>query len=368
MNTSVLDRFLDEMPSRGIPSCELTVTVDGETAYRRQVAMPDPKRNICFVCSVSKVTTCVAAMRMVEEGKIGLDDPVWKYLPAFRNLTVRQPDGSVRRAENELTVRHLFTMTGGLNYNLKTAPILRATADRKATTLEVVNSFAESPLDFEPGAKFQYSLCHDVLAAVVETASGMRFADYVAKYVLDPLGMTDTGYHFPEELTSRLEPQYRYAHGLFRCEEIKPVNQYVLTDNYDSGGAGLYTTADDQIKLLTALACGGKAPNGYRLLKPETIAMMEVGQLSDEIRKRFYTDRLYGYSWGLCGRVHVDPAVSCSESSVGEFGWDGATGPYALVDRKKHLALYFGVHIYGCNYLYNQIHPMLRDMVYRTLF
>lgn len=367
MNREWLDRYLDEMPQRGIPQCSLFVTLDGKTVYEKTVGRETQERNIGFVCSISKITTCVAAMRLVEEGKIGLDDPVATYLPAYKNLTVKQKDGSVTPAQNVMTIRQLFTMTGGLNYNLKAEPILQAIADRSAGTVEVVNSFAKSPLDFEPGTKFQYSLCHDVLAAVVEVVSGERFADYVKKIILDPLGMKDTGYHLPETLRPRLAKQYSYRHGVSRAVEREPACPYVLTDNYDSGGAGLYTTAEDQIKLMTTLACGGTTKDGYRLLKTETIAQMEVGLLSDEILKKFMPGRLYGYSWGLCGRVHVDPVASSSPSSVGEFGWDGATGSFALIDRKNRLAIYFGAHLYDCDYMTHKGQDLVRDLVYRAV-
>ncbi len=367
MNTKYLDRYLDEMPQRGIPQCSLFVTLDGKTVYEKTVGRETQERNIGFVCSISKITTCVAAMRLVEEGKLGLDDPVSRYLPAYANLTVKQKDGSVTPAQNVMTIRQLFTMTGGLNYNLKAEPIAQVTADRSAGTIEVVNAFAKSPLDFEPGTKFQYSLCHDVLAAVVEVVSGVRFSDYVKKIILDPLSMKDTGYHLPEDLRLRLAKQYSYRHGVSRAVEREPACPYVLTDNYDSGGAGLYTTAEDQIKLMTTLALGGTNKEGYRLLKTETVAKMEVGLLSDEILKKFMPNRLYGYSWGLCGRVHVDPIVSSSPSSVGEFGWDGATGSFALIDRKNRLAIYFGAHIYDNDYMTHKGQDFIRDLVYRTV-
>ena len=366
MTTTQLDRFMEEMPARGIPESELCVTLDGKLIYCKTVGRENPERNMALVCSVSKITTCVAALRLIEEGRLSLDDPVEKYLPAYQNLMVKQPDGSVKPAKTKMTVLHLFTMTGGLNYTLDTVPILRACAAPGAGTVDVVNSFAEAPLDFEPGSRFQYSLCHDTLAAVVEIASGQRFADYVRENILLPLEMEDTGYHLTEELMPRLARQYTYIKGVNRAKEVTPYNRYILTPDYDSGGAGLYTTAIDQLKLLTALALGGTAANGYRLLNEETVKMCETGRLNDSVLPTFFPARLFGYNWGLCGRVHTNPDVSCSLSPVGEFGWDGATGPYALVDRKNRLAFYFGMHIYGCTYVYNHLHPIIRNNVYMT--
>ena len=376
MNFEKIDQYLDTLPQCGIPACSLIVTHKGKEVYSHSAGFADLEGNrpadvndLYWVCSITKVTTCVAAMQLVERGVIGLDDPVCKYLPAFAELYVRSADKSktVTRAANVMTVGHLFTMTGGLGYALNDEPIANACADRHATTVEVVSAMAKVPLFFEPGTRFRYSLCHDVLAAVVEVASGMRFADYVKANILDPLGMKDTGYHLPAGMADRMTTMYQYRQGLYYSEPIPCANKYCLTDNYDSGGAGLYTSPADQIRLLTALANGGTAPDGSLILRPETIVSMGVNRLPDSARPDFMPTRLYGYGWGLCGRAHMDATVSSSLSSVGEFGWDGATGSFALVDPARQVAIYLGVHVFGCQYIYHDAHPRLRDMVYEEL-
>lgn len=374
MNFEKLDRFLDDMPQRGLPACSFSVTHCGKPIYEHCVGFSDLEKtkptslsDLYWVCSISKVTTCVAAMRLVERGIISLDDPVSKYLPAFSTLYVRNKDKSVSPAKNVMTLEHLFTMTGGLGYGIADEPIARVCQDRNASTLQVVNAMAEVPLAFEPGSHFRYSLCHDVLAAVVEVASGMRFADYVKTHILDPLGMTDTGYHLPSDMQKRMTAMYQYHHGLYKSEQIECTNKYRLTDNYDSGGAGLYTTPIDQLKLLTVLACKGTTEDGYVLLRPETIDSMGVNRLSERARADLFPSRLYGYGWGLCCRAHENTVVSSSLSSVGEFGWDGATGSFALVDPKRQVAMYFALHVFNCQYVYHAVHPLLRDMVYEEL-
>ena len=373
MNAKI-DAMLQSLSHCGIPACDFIVTHKGKKIYRGSAGFSDVEGtrpvssdDIYYMYSVSKITTCVAAMRLVEEDRLGLDDPVYKYLPAFRHLTVKEKNVIVP-TKNILTIRHLFTMMGGLNYNLNAEPILRAKNDPKADTLRIVNSFAESPLDFEPGTRYQYSLCHDVLAAVVEVVSGMRFADYVKKIVFDPLGMYNTGYHLPESLMPRLSAMYTYINGLFQAKPRDNIhNEHILNDHYDSGGAGLYSSADDQIRLMTVLANGGKTEDGYTLLMPKTIALMQVGELPDCAKPQFGPYRLFGYSWGLCGRVHVDPIVSHSRSGVGEFGWDGAAGSFALVDPAKQVAMFFAMHVLGCLYAYYTVFPTLRDLAYELI-
>lgn len=379
MDFCKLDNLIDALPSRGFPAVDFAVTLKGELVYRRSVGYSDFEQtkpvsptDLYQLYSISKVTTCVAAMRLVEEGKIALDDPVSKYLPAYADLTVRQADGTVAPAKNPMTILHLFTMTGGMDYDLHSKPLQEA-RDRNPhiTTLEAVNAMAKNPLFFEPGTHYRYSLCHDVLAAVVEVAGGMRFADYVQKTILDPLGMKDSGYHISEQDRPRLTAAYRHVGALMRAvpdREPAPYGcSFILSDRYDSGGAGMHGTLDDQLTLMTTLANGGTAKNGYRLLKPETVAMMQVGRLAESARPDFGTSRLIGYDWGLCGRVLVHPEFADVKSSIGEFGWDGAANSFSLADPAAGVALFFATEVASSAYGYHYVHPKLRDLTYEAL-
>lgn len=361
------------MPERGVPACELAVTKDGETVYRKSVGFSDSAKtkpacpdDIYWIFSATKVITCTAAMRLVESGVIALDDPVSKYIPEFEHLIIKNKDGSLVPAQNTLTVEHLFTMTGGLTYNLGTANILLA-KKFDTSTLHIVKAIAKDPLVFEPGTHYQYSLCHDVLAAVVEVASGIRFSEYLQKNIFDPLGMKDIGFRPTEEQKARFSAMYKTESGTRRANEIDCINRFRITEDYDSGGAGLFSTVDEYIKLITALACGGTAKNGYKVLSPESVRMMGENRLCDAALNNFVNTRLYGYGWGLCGRAHMDPVMSRSKSPVGEFGWDGACGALALVDPTNKLAIYFGTHIMGYQYLYHSVHGEIRNMVYDAL-
>lgn len=374
MNTDKLDRFLDEMPQRGLPGCDLSVSRDGHEVYRRAVGFSDAemkrpvdKSTLWWIFSASKIITCVAAMRLVEEGRLNLSDKVSDYLPAFGQLTVRQKDGSLEPANEPMRILHLFTMTGGMDYDLDAPAIVEALALPGANTLSVCSAMAKTPLHFEPGTHYRYSLCHDVLAAVIEVITGMKFSDYLSSTVFTPLGMQETGFHPTEEQLARFAQAFDYnnADGSIRLRPIG--NVYCLSPDYDSGGAGLFTTVDDYMKVVTTLACGGTTADGYTLLRPETIAELEVNRLCPAAWKDFVVSRLYGYGWGLCGRVHVNPVRSLSLSSVGEFGWDGAQAAFTMVDRKTRTALYFGTQVANCSYAYNVLHPTLRNLVFEML-
>lgn len=375
MNFSKLDAFLEDMPKRGYPGCELGVAVRGEVVYRKSVGYADHNKtrplsgkDISWIFSCSKVITCLAAMRLVDEGVLALEDPVSKYLPAYAHLTVRDPaTGGTVAARTPMTVEHLFTMSGGMNYDLDAAPIAEARAKEGATTLDIVEAMAKVPLGFHPGEHFCYSLCHDVLAAVCEVASGMRFSDYLKQYFFDPLGLSDIGFRPNEEQKARFCDQYTYENGTNRPIPVERSNRYILSPDYDSGGAGLFCTVDDYLKIIAVVADGGTTKDGYTLLSPNAIEKMTVNYLHDTALNDFVNGRLFGYGWGLCGRVHINPTVSCSKSPVGEFGWDGAANAFSMIDPENRVALYFGTNIFNHVYGYNFIHSHLRNLVYEAL-
>ena len=375
MNFAKLDALLESQPLRGIPFCDMIVTHKGETVYRKMVGhadaegkVPYTKDHLCWIFSCTKVITCVAAMRLVEEGKLRLEDPVSLYLPAFEKLTVMNAEKQIVPAENTLTVEHLFTMTGGFDYNLKAPNLVEAYENPENRTVEIVSALAKAPLLFEPGTRYRYSLCHDILAAVVEVVSGMPFSEYLQKTIFDPLGMKNTGFRLSPEQAERMCSSFMFHTPTGTSRPLAPDNAYSLCDRYDSGGAGLFSCPDDYIKVVTALACDGLSPNGYRLLKPETIAMMETNRLCPAAWKDFVNGKHYGYSWGLCGRVHVNPDYSLSRASVGEFGWDGAAVAFSMVDRKNQVAIYYAQQVRGCGYIYQIIHPLLRNYALEGIF
>ena len=138
MQFSELERLIDTMPERGIPACDLAVTLDGEPVFRRTAGYADEGKtrpvspdDLYWIFSASKLITCTAALQLIEQGKLSLDDPVSRFLPAFGELTVRNPDGSLSPCRTPMTVLHLFTMTGGMSYDLRHPAILEAAAAGK---------------------------------------------------------------------------------------------------------------------------------------------------------------------------------------------------------------------------------------------
>jgi len=373
MDFSDVKALIDTMPRRGIPFFDLVVTKDGKEVFRHMVGKSDNERkkdldenDLYWMYSTSKIITCTCAMRLVEQGKIKLSDPVSKFIPSFASLTVRNENNEAVPCKTVLTVEHLFTMTSGIGPDHEKREILEKLS-KGTKTIDIISALASVPLYFEPGTRYQYGFSHDVLAAVVEVASGIRFSKYVQDNVLAPLGMTNTGFRPTPEQAKRLCATYRYDNSNGTSVQIPTNNPFMLTPDYDSGGAGLFSCASDYIKLLTVLANGGTTSDGYKLLDESTIALMETNRLCKEALADFVNGRLHGYGWGLCGRVHMNPVFSLSKSAIGEFGWDGAGGCFAMVDRKNKVAIFFGMQIHNCSYSYIILQPLIRTLVYKAL-
>lgn len=374
MNFEKLDAYLSQMEERGIPACDMLVMVDGRVVYRHMEGFADEGKtrpvsdtDTYYLYSCTKIMTCTAAAQLLEQGKLSLDDPLEKYLPAFAGMKVAVKGEEPVPAEGPIRIRHLFCMSAGLNYWFQRPEIYEAIERGVTGTVDLCSILAQRPLDFHPGTHYSYSLCHDVLGAVVEVVSGERFSDYCKKHIMEPLGMTDTTFHATEDQTARLSQAYRYNAGEFTAMAIPPFNPYEITSDYDSGGAGLCSSAASYAKLPAALANGGVSANGNRILKEETVLMMTESLLTPSALADFGKDRFAGYGFGMCGRVHMRPEVSGGLSPVGEFGWDGAAASYVMIDPINRVSAFFCTFVHGCGYGYNFVHPRLRDLVYTCL-
>lgn len=375
MKDSKLTYYLDSLQSYGIPGCSCMVYHHHEPIYHHTAGYTDTEKTkpteldtTYWLYSATKLVTCTAVMQLVERGLIFLDDPVDKYLPEYGNLMVKHETGT-KPAQNRMTIRHLMSMQSGLNYNINTPSLTKAVKDSNGqiSTREFIRALSQEPLDFEPGTRFQYSLSHDVLGALVEAVSGMSFDQYLDKSIFMPLNMSNTGFELTADRRALMSQQYRYDVLSRTAKPIHMENGYVLSPNYKSGGAGLISTVQDFILFLDALSNGGAAYNGNRIIAAESIDLMRTDQLNGESVKDFAAFGRAGYSYGLGVRVHIDSKASCAKSPLGEFGWDGAAGAYALIDPENHLAIFYVQHVLGCEYAYQTIHPTIRDLTYEML-
>ena len=375
MDFTKLGEYMDSLHSVNVPGCDLVVYKDHEMLYRHMAGYRDEEKTLpvrgdeayCLYSCTKVFTTC-AVMQLVEKEKINLDDPVSRYLPAYANLRVKEGD-TVVPAKRTMTIRHLLSMQSGLDYQTDTPAIRRVLSEtgNRATTRQIVDALVEEPLSFEPGTNFLYSMSHDVLGAVIEVVSGQRFSDYLKEHIFDPLGLETIGFSLKEKDADRLCAQYEYDGETGKLKVLpKKVMTYHISEPYESGGAGLLGDVRDYSIFVDALACGGTAADGTAILSPEMIQLWSANQLQPASRRSFDEWHRNGYSYGLGVRTRVD-LTKGGPGSIGEFGWDGAAGGYAMIDPHRHLSAFYAMHVKSYGYSYDVIHPTLRSLIYEGL-
>ena len=380
MNFQPLKDFMDNyLPMLGVPGTDIVIYKDHEEIFRYQSGFdslrygtPVNPNALYHMYSCTKVATCVAATQLIERGEILSTDPVFAYFPEFADINVKHtlPDGTVeiRPAEKVLTVEHLLTMTGGLDYDLNRPGIKRVIKETngRAPTLDVVRALAEDPFLFEPGTRYQYSLCLDVIGGLVELVSGMTLGEYFEKNIFAPLGMKDTSFGVTEDKLARMATQYQYNAENGEVTEIpKAQNAFNFGTEYQSGGAGLISSVNDQILFADALANYGVGKNGNRILSKAGVELMSSNHL-DPVSLADFTKigQVKGYGYGYGVRTNINPTMNGNLSPVGEFGWDGARGSYFSCDPKNRVAFFYAEHMGG---LHHVLLPRLRNVVYSCL-
>jgi len=339
----------------GIPCFDLIVYKDGKCVLRHMGGYADPDNKIPIkgnekyhVYSCSKLITCAAAMQLWEKGLFSLEDNLSDYMPAFKDMMVKTEDG-LRKAKNPIKIKHLFGMTSGMNYKMHTAELEEyyAIPGNNCPTVETVNMFARTPLDFEPGEGWRYSVAHDVLGALVEVLSGEKFENYVKAHIFDPLGMENSTFLHPLEDWEGFPRQYTYN---AETKEFVPTWKFWchLGKEFAGGGGGCISTVEDFIKFLEAMRVGDV------ILKKDTIKLMSTDHLTEQQRP-MYPKGSPSVGYGLGMRTpRQDPKHT-------EFGWGGAAGAYASVDPVNNITFYYAQHVIkGPN---RHLRPWLYDVI-----
>lgn len=375
MNTGKITEYLNSLIDLGIPSVDCIIYQNHKPIYRHMTGYTDPDKSTrvsnntqYLMFSMTKVQTMTALMQLVERGLISLDDPVSKYLPAYDSarLKVNDGNGSLVPAA-PLLIKHLASMQSGLDYNLDRPGIKRVLSARGslATTRDIVDSFTESPLNFQPGTRFCYSLSHDVVAAIIEVASGMSFSEYLRKNIWEPLEMNRTYFAKPLNNEPNLSVQY-VVNPDNKIVAMEPSCNYQLSDCYESGGAGLISCTEDYSVLADTLACGGISKDGIRILNKETIEIMRTNLLGEKSRQDIAeTMGRAGYGYGCGVQILLEPEKINSVAPRGIFGWDGAAGSCIIMDPINNISLVYTMHVRNCGMAYSTIHPALRDLIYK---
>ncbi len=334
-----LIEFLDRRMENGAKGYDVLIFKDGKEVLRHQNGYADYEAKtpvqgdeLYYLYSCSKPITCVAAMQLYEKGGFSLEDKLSDYMPEFADMEIETADGR-RAAREPIRIRHLFEMSAGFDYDERSDAFracIEATEGR-APTRDMMRALATRPLGFEPGERWRYSLCHDVLAGFVEAVSGERFSELVEKSVFRPLGMTRSTYRLTEDLKGRIAPLYKYdaATGAIRREAG---NSLILGTEYESGGAGCISTVEDYMRFLEGVRT-------FRLLKKETVELMRTDRLAPlGINDASYWKRdTHGYGLGM----RCDKGIQ----GYGDFGWDGAAGAFMAIDIENALTVCYAQHL-----------------------
>jgi CubicO group peptidase (beta-lactamase class C family) len=312
---------------------------------RRQ---PLPRDAVFRIYSMTKPVIAVGILRLVDDGRLGLDDPVSRYIPAFAAVKVFAGGSAAAPVladpESPITVRQLLNHTSGLAYGLTAGPVdtLFAAAelyDAARPLHEFTDALAHVPLLFHPGTRWSYGSGLDVAGRVIEVVSGQTLDRFLEEEIFRPLGMRDTGFRIRPDMRGRLVTAY----GRGPDGDIQALGRDGLMAMFEPdarflwGSGGLLSTPDDFLRFAQMLLNGG-ALGGIRILRPETVALMagqtvsrDLGQISSSSLR----DPSYGF--GLAVAVKVDTAGATRPAPVGTFRWSGYIGTYFWIDPTNDL-------------------------------
>jgi CubicO group peptidase (beta-lactamase class C family) len=293
---------------------------------------------------MTKPITSVAAMQLVEQGKIALDDPVERYLPAlakppvFESFSARTRQYELRPSTKPITIRHLLTHTSGLGYGFTSATLLNFKP-------RAGESYPVGPLLFEPGERWLYGTSTDVVGRLVETVSGQKLDDYFRRHIFSPLGMNDTFYNVPAAKERRLVAAHQRAGARMDGSIVKIVTQPGRTVRRPSGGGGLVSTARDYGRFMQMLLNGGEL-GGARVLRAETVALMgqnHIGAISvPALKSAGRSSRDFSFiangrdKWGLGFLITTDHVRG--KRSAGSLSWGGISNTYFWIDPSRGIA------------------------------
>jgi len=315
--------------------------------------------DIFRIASMTKAVTTVAIMQLYERGKLGLDDPVYWYLPKFKEAKVldsfNEEDSSYTTVpvKRPITIRHLLTHTSGITYGEFNPGKLLAVYTKLGmtgvglshptwTTEEFIDKLAGVPLAFQPGEQFLYGLNMDVLGRIIEVVSGMTLDEYFRQHIFMPLGMTDTYFYVPKNKQDRIVQVYTEDENK---KEIMSSSSGLNNDldypkmigrNHFAGGGGLSSTAMDYARLIQALLNNGLY-NGYHLLRPQTMDVLTGDQLIKQNREGKGISTEPGISFCLGFLLWTQEAQGLAIKSPGTYEWGGYFNTKFFIDPEEEL-------------------------------
>ncbi len=325
---------------------------------KRAPQQPYQNQDIFRIASMTKAITVVAVMQLFEQGKLGLDDPLHWYLPAYKEMTIldefNADDSShtTKPASKPITIRQLLTHTSGITYgdfNPGKISVVYGKYDMLGVGLahetwnnqEFIDRLAQVPLVFEPGERYLYGLNMDVLGRVVEVITSKTLNEYFQDHIFTPMGMEDTHFYLPKSKHKRLVPLYTATE-----EGPKLSNQGGLARALDyplskdkgmyAGGGGLSSTAEDYARFIQMLLNRGKY-NSNQILAPQTVDLIRSDQIISLNREGKGFTNIPGITFGLGFAVFTEEAAGFSPKSPGTYEWGGYFNTKYFIDPQEEL-------------------------------
>jgi CubicO group peptidase (beta-lactamase class C family) len=377
------DYIKNEIATGKIPGAVVLIQQHGQPVYFERFGvrdittrLPMTDDTIFRLYSMSKPVTSVAAMMLVEDGKLALDDPVSKYIPAFADLKVgverRGEDGKPTLAleplDRPMTIEDLMRHTSGLTYGFYGDSAVRklyAQADLfngDSTNAEFAERIAKLPLAEQPGTLWDYGHSTDVLGRVIEVVSGRTLYQFEKERLLDPLGMSETAFYVGDPAK-----RPRIAEPMPEDRSISPttaIRNPMEPRKWESGGAGMIGTIGDYARFCQMLLDGGTF-EGRRYLKREIIALMTADHIGPETRiardSLYYPGATSGFGLGLAVRTSTPPNTSWP---LGEYRWDGVGGTFFFIDPADDMFVVFMVQTPSQR---GRIQLALKKLIYEAL-
>jgi len=369
--------FRSDVDEGRIPGVVVLIARDGQIVlneaigFRDRAAQAPMQKDAIFrLYSMTKPIVTVAAMMLVEEGKILLSDPVSKHMPELKGLKVGVekpgPEGKPVLeqvpAAREMTVHDLLRHTSGITYGVFGKSLVKQTyldantLDAKQTSGELVAKFAKLPLAFQPGTTWDYGQSTDLLGVLVERVSGKPLDMFVEERILKPLGMKDAGFFVPEAQKARLAEAQPMGG---KPQTLLDVSQRPA---FLAGGHGMVATAMDYYRFSAMMLNGGEL-DGVRLLSKKTVEYMTSDHLGTLSRGPAYAPGP-GYGFGLGFAVRTAPGLAAVPGSVGDYYWGGLGGTYFWIDPKESLIAIMMLQAPAQREYYRML---FRDLVYAAV-
>jgi len=386
-----IDRFIQrKYLATGRMAGALTLVYrHGEIAHCSAIGMADIERKspvredtIFRIYSMTKPLTTVAFMMLVEQGLVALDDPVHRVIPEWKDLGVFQggfmETFRTKRPDRPMLMIDLLRHTSGLTYGFQQSTNVDAAyralkigeIEKHGTLDDVVEKLGHLPLEFSPGTAWNYSVSTDVLGYIVGKVSGQAFENYLHERILQPLGMTDTGFHVHAGKEARFAACYAATPaGGMTLQDDPAKSSYLKPPTLISGGGGLVSTAGDYLKFCRMLLNGGTF-GSTQFLSPKTIELMTRNHLPDNkdlpaLSRSLFSEAAYnGIGFGLGFSVTMDPAKAMIPGSTGEYSWGGAASTAFWIDPREDLITIFMAQLLPSSS--TPIRRELRTMVYSS--